>query len=76
MTTTIGSEPGMLEKVGFVLLCGAMVLLFIAMTQPAWRGQEMAQEFKDDCAKRGGVLLVHERMLGTSYECASRLDNK
>ena len=74
MATYGGGEQSLLEKVMFVGVIGAMILLFITLMQPAWRGEEMAAEFKSDCAKRGGVLLEHKKMFGTSYECASRLD--
>lgn len=58
----------------FALAVLVLCLLFVVMSQPSWRGEEMTLEFKSDCAKRGGVLLEHKQMFGTSYECASRLD--
>jgi len=54
-----------------ILLC---ILLFIALSQPVWRGEEMKEEFTSDCDKRGGVLLVHKKTFGTEYKCVSRLD--
>ena len=74
MTEYGGGKESPIEKIGFFLLIGAMVLLFITLLQPVWRGQDMVAELKDDCAKRGGVVLQHEKMFGTSYECTSRLD--
>lgn len=71
---TYGGEPNWVDKVGFGAVIFALAILFIALMQPVWRGDEMAAEFKSDCSKRGGVLLEHKKMFGTSYECASRLD--
>lgn len=74
MPTQIESSPGIGEKIGMVGLVIPLGLLFIAMSQPMWRGEEMKQDFVADCNKRSGVLLIHKKMLGTSYKCASRLD--
>jgi hypothetical protein len=52
----------------------ALVLLFVVLSQPAWRGEEMIAELRSDCDKVGGVMLEHKKMFGTSYECAERLD--
>lgn len=52
----------------------SLILLGIAMSQPVWRGEAMAIEFKDDCQKRGGVLLEHKNLMGITYKCVSRLD--
>jgi hypothetical protein len=76
MATTIGGDAGNVDKIGYVAVIGAMILLFIALTQPAWRGEDMVKELKLDCAKRGGVMLEHNKMFGTSYKCASRLDGE
>lgn len=74
MSTYI-DQPTIVDKIGFGFVIIASVLLFITLSQPAWRGEEMVAEFKSDCSKRGGVLLEHKKMFGTSYECASRLDS-
>jgi hypothetical protein len=74
MSTTIESGGGLSNKVGFIAVCAAMVILFATLSQPAWRGEEMVAETKSDCTKRRGVMLEHKKMFGTSYECASRLD--
>lgn len=68
-------SSSLMDRVWIGLFVLAMVALFAALSQPAWRGEAMAAEFKSDCAKRHGVLLEHERMFGTEYECASRLDH-
>lgn len=71
---TIGSEPGLTSKIGSAGVMVALVLLFVALSQPAWRGEAMAAEFKSDCAKQRGVLLEHKGTFGTTYKCAPRLD--
>jgi hypothetical protein len=50
------------------------ILLFIAMSQPIWRGEEMVAQFKTNCDKRGGVLLENKGIFGITYQCASHLD--
>lgn len=62
---------GLFEKllIGFVF-----ITLFVILSQPAWRGEAMAEQFKEDCSKRGGVLLEHKKTFGIEYKCASRLD--
>jgi len=75
MSTAIQYGNGNIDKALFGLVIVAMGLLFVTLTQPAWRGEEMAAQFRTECAKRGGVMLTHKTLLGgTSYECASRLD--
>ena len=74
MPTTIGHEPTKLDKALFYMAIGALIFLGVALAQPLYRGKEMAEEFKSDCQKRGGVLLEHSNFMGTNYKCASRLD--
>lgn len=61
-----------------VIMTGLMILMFIGMSQPVWRGEEMAAEFKERCARRGGIFT--ERKVkwlgGTSYECAPYIGKK
>lgn len=59
--------------IGLVAL--AMVALFAALSQPAWRGEEMVAEMRSDCDKVGGVMLEHKKMFGTTYKCSPRYDN-
>lgn len=74
MTTYGGGEQGILEKImlGGVIL--ALILLFVTLSQPAWRGEEMLAEMRANCDKVGGVMLESKKMFGTSYECAERKD--
>jgi hypothetical protein len=75
MPDYIGHKPSGFENVLFVIMIIAVVGgLGLLMLQPIYRGDEMVAELKSDCAKRGGVMLEHKKMFGTSYECASRLD--
>lgn len=74
--TTYGSKSGIIDKIGFAGVIGALILLFIALTQPIWNGRDMVAELKSDCDRRGGVVLQHKFMFGDSYECASRLDGE
>lgn len=67
-------QPTAVDKAWPFIIIPLMVLLFIALSQPVWRGKEMVAEFKDNCSKRGGVLLENKKMFGTEYQCASRLD--
>lgn len=72
MTTYIGTESTWVDKIGITGVILAMLLLFVAISQPMWRGQEMLAEMRSNCEKVGGVMLENKRMLGTSYECAER----
>ena len=74
MPDYVGHEPNWIDKAGFIGVMLALGLLFVVLTQPVWRGDEMIAELKSDCAKVGGVMLEHKKMFGTSYECAERLD--
>lgn len=74
MTTYGGGESTIIDKIGMGMVIAALCLLFVVLTQPAWRGEEMVAEMKSDCSKVGGVMLEHKKMFGTSYECAARLD--
>lgn len=70
-----GVKESKLEKGMFWFgVVPALLLLFVTLSQPAWRGEEMVAELKSDCAKVGGVMLEHKKMFGTSYQCAERLD--
>ena len=71
---TYGSEPNWVDRVGMIGVILAMILLFIALMQPAWRGDEMLAEMRANCDKVGGIMLEHKTMLGTSYECSPRYD--
>ena len=55
-----------------------LTLMGIGMSQPIWRGEEMAVEFKEDCEKRGGILIEREVKFlgGTSYKCAPYIGKK
>lgn len=74
MTTYIGPEESTVEKILFGAVVASLVLLFVVMIQPVFHREEMVAELKSDCKKVGGVMLEHERMFGTSYECAERKD--
>lgn len=58
-------------QVGIIALMG--IVMFIVLSQPAWRGEQMVAELKSDCQKRGGVMLEHKKMFGIEYQCASQL---
>lgn len=63
-----------LQKILSIAILLLMIALFIVLAQPVWRGREMAEQFKSDCYKRGGVLLEHKGLFGINYKCTSRLD--
>lgn len=74
MSTRIGGQSSAMDKVciGLSILMG--IILFAALSQPAWRGDAMVAELKSDCQKQHGVMLEHKKMFGTEYECAPYLD--
>lgn len=74
MTKYGGGNETVLEKLMFGGVIAAMALLFVSMTQPAWRGKEMLAEMQSKCDQVGGVMLKEKKMFGTTYECAARLD--
>lgn len=75
MPDYIGHKPGPVENILFYVMIAVVVGgLGLIMLQPIYRGDAMVAELKSDCVKRGGVMLEHKKMFGTSYECASRLD--
>lgn len=47
----------------------ALVLLFVALSQPAWRGDEMIAELRSNCDKQGGIVLESKGLLANSYSC-------
>lgn len=72
MSTYIEGGTGnkLVDNVLFILLIGAVGLLFIGLSQPLWRGQEMIQEVKDRCALAEGKMYERKSWLGgTVYEC-------
>jgi hypothetical protein len=60
--------------IAVIVLCG--IAAFVCLSQPAWRGQEMADQFKNDCAQRHGVLIEHHQPFGITLKCESRLDGQ
>lgn len=71
---TYGSEPNWVDKVGFIGVMLALGLLFVVLSQPAWRGEEMLAEMRANCDKVGGIMLETKNFLGTTYECSPRYD--
>lgn len=70
MPEYIGSEPTWVDKVGFIGVCLALALLFVALSQPIWRGEEMVKELKERCALAEGKMYERKSWLGgTVYEC-------
>lgn len=63
-----------MKKLNTIVIIIAAVVGFVLLSQPVWRGEEILEELKSDCDKRGGVLLEHKKTFGTNYQCASRLD--
>lgn len=74
MPEYIGHKETWIDKVLFAGVIAALVLLFVAMSQPAWRGEEMLAEYRANCDKVGGVMLETKGMFGTTYECSERYD--
>ncbi len=72
--TEIGSNSGAADKIGFGILMVALVILFVALAQPAWRGEEMLATMRVNCAKVGGVMIDSKGLFGTTYECSPRYD--
>lgn len=75
MPDYIGHKETVFEKVMFVGVILALGLLFVALSQPAWRGEEMVAELKAHCDQRGGIVLESKKMFGTSYECVEDWHN-
>jgi hypothetical protein len=73
MTISEGSD-GIINKVGSGMVIAALVLLFIALSQPAWRGDQMLTQMRTDCNKVGGVMLEDKGLFGTTYQCSPRYD--
>lgn len=62
------------DKLYIIGLVTMGIILFVVLSQPAWRGKEMVAEMRTNCDKRGGVMLENKRTFGIVYECAGRLD--
>jgi hypothetical protein len=62
------------EKVLMYIAMAMLIPLFIALSQPAWRGEEMIKEKKANCDKVGGVMIVTNGILANTYRCSPRLD--
>lgn len=73
MSTIIESGMGLTEKILFGFIMLLMIPLFLALTQPAWRGQQMIAQMKADCAKQDGVFIKDSGWLTDSYRCAPHL---
>lgn len=72
---TYGGQESKGQKYMFwFMVVPAMVLLFVALSQPAWNGKKMLAQLKTDCAAQHGVLLDDKVMFGDNYSCAPRLD--
>lgn len=63
----------MKDKVPVIIIAMCGIAAFVVLSQPAWRGTQMAAQFTSDCKARGGVLIVHHQPLGDNYFCESRL---
>lgn len=74
MSTVIGQRSKLEDRIWIALCVMAGLTMFVLLSQPAWRGEEMIAELKSDCEKRHGIILEHKKTFSTSYECASRLD--
>lgn len=73
MPTRIGAKEAWIDKVGFVGVLLALGLLFVALMQPVWRGDEMVKEYKDKCALAEGKMYERKSWLGgTVYECIQK----
>jgi hypothetical protein len=59
-----------MTKLAITLSCA---MLLVALSQPIWRGPQIVAQIKSDCTKRGGVLLEHSSVFGSTYECKSWL---
>jgi len=70
MTTYGGGKSTWVDKVGMAGVIFALGLLFVAMSQPLWRGEEMVKEMKERCALAEGKMYERKSWLGgTVYEC-------
>ena len=70
MATYDGHKETAVDKALFSLVIAALALLFIALSQPIWRGEQMVQELKDRCAIADGSVYERKSWLGgTVYEC-------
>ncbi len=70
-------QSGKFEKYMFWFLgVPVMVLLFLVLSQPAWRGDAMLAEMRANCDKVGGVMIETKQPLvgGSTFKCAERLD--
>lgn len=76
MTTYNNHKSTIMDKVWIVLLAGAMIALFLAMSQNYWRGDDMLSQMKANCAEVGGTMTDTKGVLGTTYKCSPRLDKQ
>lgn len=76
MTLSVGKEKDTMQKILLTLSLASLVLLGVYLSQEAWRGQEMLDQLRSDCDRRGGVMLEHKNVImgGTNYKCVERLD--
>lgn len=71
MGTYIEPKQDGLDKVLFLFGIGASVLLFVALTQPVWRGDEMLAEMKANCDKVNGIMIERSTMFGSkTHKCS------
>jgi len=58
----------------WLLVVPALVLLFVALSEPAWNSKKLITQQTADCKKRGGVQIIDHGLFGDTYSCESRLD--
>lgn len=73
MADMIGpNKPDMVGNVLFGMVILSLCLLFAVVVSRA--ASETPEKYKSDCAKRGGVLIERQSILGLNYDCEARLD--
>lgn len=74
MSTYAEKPDPILKWMFWPLVIPALIMLFIALSQPAWNGKKLIAQQTADCKKRGGVQIIDHGLFGDTYSCESRLD--
>lgn len=72
---TYGKEFNTVENKLFIGgIIFAMLLLFVALSQPVWNSKKLIQQKTDDCKAVHGVLIIDHGTFGDTYSCQPRFD--
>lgn len=71
--TTIGKESKIEKYMFWFMIVPALILLFVALSQPVWNANNLISQQENDCKARHGIEIVDHGLFGNTYSCESNL---